>query len=68
MITAEYLKEQIAQMEAVITAHRGAIEFANHLLSVLDGAPTPESLTVDEFAELVGGPGAVAKMQETERP
>ena len=63
MITAEYLNEQIASMQAVITAHQGAIEFANHLLSVLEG---DKSMTVDEFAQAVGGPGATAEIQPLE--
>lgn len=62
VVTAEMLHQQIATMRNSIAAYSGAIEFAEHLLKVLE---QPDSagggdLTVNEFAEMVAGPGAVA--------
>lgn len=59
MITAEYLRAQIAQMEAVIVANRGAIEFAQHLLGMLE----QDGMPMAEFAEAIGGNGAHAEIQ-----
>ena len=53
-ITAEMLREEIAKMQAVVTAHNGAIEFAQHLLSQHE----TEGVPVSEFAEMVAGNGA----------
>ena len=60
-VTAELLRQKIAEMQATITAYNGAIEFAEYLLSVLD---ENDGMPVGEFAQMVGGNGATAEMQE----
>lgn len=63
VITAEYLKEQIAQLERVIIANSGAIEFAQHLLSVIENN---NAMTVSDFAQAIGGNGATAEITPLE--
>lgn len=71
-ITAEVLRTKIAgmqrsiqELQATIAAYNGAIEFAEHLLQVLEepGSAVVNAdgnMTVTQFAELIGGPGASA--------
>ena len=60
-ISAEYLRAEIAKMQQVVTAHNGAIEFAQHLLSQVEN---DDGMPVDEFAEMIAGNGATAEVIE----
>ena len=60
-ITREMLQAHIEAMKASIAGYQGAIQFAEMLLETLDDGPA--SLSVDEFAEMIGGPGATAEIE-----
>jgi len=59
-ISAEYLRQQIAGMRETIASFQGAIQFAEHLLGELER--TEDGISLDEFAEAVGGAGATAEI------
>ena len=59
-ITKEFLQDHIAQMQAQIAAYTGALQFAESLIERLD--QKDEEMTVDEFAEMVGGNGATGEI------
>lgn len=68
-ITREYLENHIAAMRARLAeaqaqaaGYNGALQFAELLLAELGAAPEGDGLSVGEFAEMVGGPGATAEM------
>lgn len=61
MITKELLESKIAEMQQTIAIHNGAIQFAEYLLSVIAETPADE-MTLDDFAQAVGGNGASAEI------
>lgn len=61
MITRGYLERHIAEMKNTIVAYNGAIEFAEHLLTVIDNAQ--DVMTPGEFAKTIGGDGATVKIE-----
>ena len=61
MITKEFLEGKRAEIQETIAVHNGAVQFIDYLLSVLDGN---DGMPIDEFAQMVGGNGATAEMQE----
>ena len=63
-ISAELLKQKIAEMQNTIATYNGAIQFAEYLLSVLDEDDT--GMPIGEFAQAVGGNGATAEIQAVE--
>ena len=61
-ITVELLKKKIeeltAQRDNALAVHQqatGAIILAEHLLDILQQEPAKDSMTLQEFAEAVGG-------------
>lgn len=64
-ITAELLRAKIAEMQATVTLHQGAIQFAEFLLNELEG-DGDDALSMEQVAEMVGGPGATAEVGESE--
>lgn len=50
-------------MRRQIAAYNGAIEYAEHLLGILD---TDVNVSVQELAEAIAGPGATAEVMEME--
>lgn len=69
MITAEELRQEIANLEqqqqqalAVYQQATGALALARSMLGRFD-----DDMTVNEFAEMIGGNGAVADIQPVEK-
>jgi hypothetical protein len=60
-ITRQFLEQQITDMETQVSVFTGAIQFARMLLAEMD-----KDMSVQEFAELVAGPGATADIIEKE--
>ncbi len=63
-ITREYLNNSIDGMRRQIAAYNGAIEYAEHLLGILD---TDVNVSVQELAEAIAGPGATVEVMEMEK-
>jgi len=68
-ITAEMLRQKIAEMQATVAAHTGAIEICQYFLAVLaendgGGGGVANEMTADEFAQAVAGNGAVVESIE----
>jgi hypothetical protein len=60
VITREYLENSIDNMRRQIAAYNGAIEYAEHLLGILD---TNAGLPIEQLAEMVAGAGATATIE-----
>jgi hypothetical protein len=55
----ESMRARVRDYRALLYAEEGAIKYAEHLLNILEGE---DSISVQEFAEMVGGAGAKAEI------
>jgi len=58
-ITVDYLLKNIEFMQNQIIAYQGTIQFAESLIQYLQQS---NEMTLDEFAEIVGGEGSTAEI------
>lgn len=63
-ITRELLQNHIVNLQRQIAAYNGAVEFAQMLVAKL--AEEEAGMPVQDFAEMVAGPGATATMEKAD--
>lgn len=60
-ITREYIQRHMLTIEKQIAAYQGAYQLCEQMLRDFD--KPEDELTVNDFAEMVGGPGARATVE-----
>ena len=55
------MKAQEKEQLATVHATQGVIQYLEHLVNELEG----DSIPIDQFAEMIGGPGAKATIDES---